>query len=61
MQVAHLLGPLTYPVSHHIVVEMCQLSKASKRDTIRGVQTRAGAIYVWWYRCAIIVAHVTYM
>ena len=41
-------------------------SKRSERDTIRGVQIRAGAVYIYIYiyiyggTCAIIVAHATY-
>ena len=37
----------------------------SERDTIRGVQIRAGAVYIYIYiymyggTCAIIVAHAT--
>ena len=37
-------------------------SERSERDTIRGVQIRAGGVYVYMYggTCAIIVAHATY-
>ena len=36
---------------------MLLASERSERDTIRGVQFRAGAIYIYGYVCAIIVAH----
>ena len=38
------------------------ISLVSERDTIRGVQIRAGAVYIYMYgrTCAIIVAHVTH-
>ena len=39
-------------------------SERSERDTIRGVQIRAGAVYIYIYMYggtyAIIVAHATY-
>ena len=41
-----------------------QASERSERDTIRDVQIRAGAVYVYIYMyggtCAIIVAHATH-
>ena len=40
-----------------------QASERSERDTIRGVQIRAGAVYVYnicMETCAIIVAHATH-
>ena len=42
------------------------VSERSERDTIRGVQVRAGAVYIYMYiymyggTYAIIVAHATY-
>ena len=39
------------------------MSERSERDTIRGVQVRAGVIYIYicGHTCAIIVAHATHM
>ena len=35
-------------------------SERSERDTIRGVQIRAGAVYMYGGTYAIIVAHATH-
>ena len=40
------------------VVSLLLTSERSKRDTIRGVQIRAGAVYGG--TCAIIVVHATH-
>ena len=39
------------------------MSEQSEQDTIRGVQIRAGAVYIYIYgcSCSIIVAHAMYM
>ena len=52
--------------SVYCVIMTSLASERSERDTIRGVQIRAGAVYIYIYICmyggtyAIIVAHATH-
>ena len=53
---------MRYYYGERMSIYILLASERSERETIRGVQIRAGAVYVYMYggTYAIIVAHATY-